>query len=141
MAWHDGRKPWEVNEQHHAKDLQVSEGTTMCKECCPSRPRIQISYIFGRGRQFMWTKTTQENGLMRAKLLLEKLKHSEEEECLWLISKLKTSTRMKKSLKEGVRVSADADADVNAYVETLQTIVIKPPWIDGVVNGGGPYVF
>ncbi|VDL64595.1 unnamed protein product [Hymenolepis diminuta] len=26
--------------------------------------------------------------------------------------------------------------DVNAYVETHQIIVVKPPWIDGVANGG-----
>ncbi|KAM3178911.1 hypothetical protein ACTXT7_001658 [Hymenolepis weldensis] len=33
---------------------------------------------------------------------------------------------------DGFRVNADADAD--AYVETFQIIVIKPPWIDGVAN-------
>ncbi|KAM3170989.1 hypothetical protein ACTXT7_017513 [Hymenolepis weldensis] len=32
-------------------------------------------------------------------------------------------------------------ADVDAYVETLQTIVVKPPWTDRVANGGRPYVF
>ncbi|KAM3185683.1 hypothetical protein ACTXT7_005853 [Hymenolepis weldensis] len=35
-----------------------------------------------------------------------------------------------------LRVNANTDA----YVETLQTIVIKPPWIDGVANGR-PHVF
>ncbi|KAM3173692.1 hypothetical protein ACTXT7_012046 [Hymenolepis weldensis] len=39
-------------------------------------------------------------------------------------------------LQQGPRVNADADA----YVETLQTIV-KPLWIDSVANGGRPYVF
>ncbi|KAM3177201.1 hypothetical protein ACTXT7_005012 [Hymenolepis weldensis] len=29
-------------------------------------------------------------------------------------------------------------ADVDAYMETLQTIVVKPPWIDGVVSGRPP---
>ncbi|VUZ55870.1 unnamed protein product, partial [Hymenolepis diminuta] len=32
--------------------------------------------------------------------------------------------------KLDLRVSVDADA----YVETLQTIVVKPPWMDSVVN-------
>ncbi|KAM3179540.1 hypothetical protein ACTXT7_000429 [Hymenolepis weldensis] len=38
---------------------------------------------------------------------------------------------------ESLRVNADADA----CEETLQTIVVKPPWIDSVANGGGPYIF
>ncbi|KAM3185356.1 hypothetical protein ACTXT7_006534 [Hymenolepis weldensis] len=33
-----------------------------------------------------------------------------------------------------------SNADADAYVETLQTIVVKPPWIDGVANER-PYVF
>ncbi|KAM3173076.1 hypothetical protein ACTXT7_013209 [Hymenolepis weldensis] len=34
------------------------------------------------------------------------------------------------------------NTDAGAYVETLQTIVVKPPWIDSVANGGRPpYVF
>ncbi|KAM3177740.1 hypothetical protein ACTXT7_003953 [Hymenolepis weldensis] len=33
-----------------------------------------------------------------------------------------------------LRVNADADA----YVEILQTIVVKPPWIESVANGGRP---
>ncbi|KAM3175869.1 hypothetical protein ACTXT7_007657 [Hymenolepis weldensis] len=41
----------------------------------------------------------------------------------------------------GLRVNADADTDADAYVETLQTIVVKLPWIDSVTNGGRPYVF
>ncbi|KAM3188208.1 hypothetical protein ACTXT7_000706 [Hymenolepis weldensis] len=43
-----------------------------------------------------------------------------------------------KCLKEqqyGHRVNADA------HVETLQIIVVKPPWIDSVANRGRPYVF
>ncbi|KAM3185197.1 hypothetical protein ACTXT7_006860 [Hymenolepis weldensis] len=47
--------------QHLAKDLQV------------------------RG-EFMWIKRTHENRLMYAKGLLKKLKHPEEEECLWFFS-------------------------------------------------------
>ncbi|KAM3171270.1 hypothetical protein ACTXT7_016956 [Hymenolepis weldensis] len=43
-------------------------------------------------------------------------------------------------LSRGPRVNADAvaNADADAYVETLQTIVVKPPWIDSVANGGRP---
>ncbi|KAM3188435.1 hypothetical protein ACTXT7_000261 [Hymenolepis weldensis] len=41
--------------------------------------------------------------------------------------------------QQGLRVNAAADAD--AYVETLQTIVVKSPRIDNVANGGRPYVF
>ncbi|KAM3186058.1 hypothetical protein ACTXT7_005155 [Hymenolepis weldensis] len=39
---------------------------------------------------------------------------------------------------QGLRVNEDAGAD--AYLENLQTIVVKRPWIDSVVNGGRPYV-
>ncbi|KAM3170956.1 hypothetical protein ACTXT7_017575 [Hymenolepis weldensis] len=41
----------------------------------------------------------------------------------------------------GVDLRVNADADT--YVETLQTIIVKPPWMDSVVNNGGrpPYVF
>ncbi|KAM3172373.1 hypothetical protein ACTXT7_014681 [Hymenolepis weldensis] len=96
MTWHDGRKSWEVNVRPLAKDFQVSEGTTIYEECCLSRPRVQVSNVVGRGRQFMWTETTEENGLMRAKRLLSNLKHPEEEECLWSFSDEKTWTGMKK---------------------------------------------
>ncbi|KAM3173558.1 hypothetical protein ACTXT7_012275 [Hymenolepis weldensis] len=42
------------------------------------------------------------------------------------------------TIRNGLRVNED----VNAYVEILQTIVVKPPWIDSVANGGRPlYVF
>ncbi|KAM3181794.1 hypothetical protein ACTXT7_013656, partial [Hymenolepis weldensis] len=43
----------------------------------------------------------------------------------------------------GLRVNADADADTDvdadsdAYVEILQTIVVKPSWIDSVATNGG----
>ncbi|KAM3171500.1 hypothetical protein ACTXT7_016503 [Hymenolepis weldensis] len=36
---------------------------------------------------------------------------------------------------QGLRVNADADA----YVETLQTIVVKSSWIDSAANGGRPH--
>ncbi|KAM3171007.1 hypothetical protein ACTXT7_017471 [Hymenolepis weldensis] len=40
----------------------------------------------------------------------------------------------------GLRINTDADAD--AYVGTLQTIAVKPPWIESVANGGRlPCVF
>ncbi|VDL57218.1 unnamed protein product [Hymenolepis diminuta] len=32
------------------------------------------------------------------------------------------------------------NADADTYVETLQTMVVKPPWIDGVANGGRPCI-
>ncbi|VUZ43033.1 unnamed protein product [Hymenolepis diminuta] len=39
---------------------------------------------------------------------------------------------------EGLRVSGDVDV----YLEILQTVVIRPPWIDKVANGGRPpYAF
>ncbi|KAM3184165.1 hypothetical protein ACTXT7_008917 [Hymenolepis weldensis] len=44
----------------------------------------------------------------------------------------------------GLRVNVDADEDEDAdvgedgHVETLQTIVVKPLWIDNVANGGRP---
>ncbi|KAM3187492.1 hypothetical protein ACTXT7_002207 [Hymenolepis weldensis] len=68
---------------------------------------------------------------------------------------LVSSTRMKKSIKEmiGGYVRADPsgvptvmhahkglrfNADVDAYVETLQIIVVKPPWMDSVAIGERP---
>ncbi|KAM3187133.1 hypothetical protein ACTXT7_002939 [Hymenolepis weldensis] len=137
-----------------AKDLQVSEGTIIYKE----------SEVISLGGQ----TTIQENRLMRAKGLLKKLKHSEEQDYLWFFSDEKKTVRMKKPIEEmiggyvradptkaptlmstkfpptvmtfsvissGLRVNADA------YVVTLQAIVIKPPWIDCIVNGGRPHVF
>ncbi|KAM3170920.1 hypothetical protein ACTXT7_017644 [Hymenolepis weldensis] len=98
----------------------------------------------------MSTETAQESRLMRAKGLLKKLKHPEEEECLWFFSDQnnfhqdeKTTVMpfgvVKGSEGEDLRVNANADV----YVETLLTIVIKPPWIDNVANGTplSPYIF
>ncbi|KAM3174757.1 hypothetical protein ACTXT7_009887 [Hymenolepis weldensis] len=39
-------------------------------------------------------------------------------------------------LPQGLGVNTDA----NAYVETLQTIVVKPPWIDSVANKIWPHL-
>ncbi|KAM3185157.1 hypothetical protein ACTXT7_006937 [Hymenolepis weldensis] len=39
----------------------------------------------------------------------------------------------------GTKVNADANVD--ACVETLQAIDNKPPFIESVANGGRPYVF
>ncbi|KAM3178190.1 hypothetical protein ACTXT7_003059 [Hymenolepis weldensis] len=82
--------------RHLAKDLQVSE----------RRIRKVLhqdlgykSYVLRQG-QFMWTKIIQENRLMRAIGLLNKLKHPEELERLWFYSNEKTSIRMKKSVEE-----------------------------------------
>ncbi|KAM3176011.1 hypothetical protein ACTXT7_007341 [Hymenolepis weldensis] len=61
---------------------------------------------------------------MPDKPLLKKLKHPEEQECPSFFF-------------DGLRVNADADA----YVVTLQAIVVKPLWIDSVANGARPYVF
>ncbi|KAM3175980.1 hypothetical protein ACTXT7_007436 [Hymenolepis weldensis] len=75
-----------------------------------------------------------------------RLKHPEEQECLWFSSDQKTSPmRMRfpptvmvfdvvgskehiltpHFFPQGLRINTDADA----YVGTLQTIVVKPPWI------------
>ena len=81
--------------RHLAKDLQVSEGTI---RNVVHQDLGYKSYVLRRG-QFMSTKT-QENRLMRAKRLLHKLKHPEEQECLWFFSDEKTSTRIKKSTQE-----------------------------------------
>ncbi|VUZ54325.1 unnamed protein product [Hymenolepis diminuta] len=61
---------------------------------------MPVSHVLGRGRQFMWTKTTQEIYLMRAKGLLDKLKDPEERECLWFFAHEITSTRMKMLIEE-----------------------------------------
>ncbi|KAM3185809.1 hypothetical protein ACTXT7_005625 [Hymenolepis weldensis] len=58
------------------------------------------SYVLRRGYQFMWTKTTEGNHLMTAKRLFKKLKHPEEQECLWFSFYQKTSNRIKKSIQK-----------------------------------------
>ncbi|KAM3171004.1 hypothetical protein ACTXT7_017476 [Hymenolepis weldensis] len=40
-------------------------------------------------------------------------------------------------LSQGLRVNADA----GAYVETLLTAVVKPPWINSIANGGRSHIF
>ncbi|KAM3172537.1 hypothetical protein ACTXT7_014320, partial [Hymenolepis weldensis] len=40
-------------------------------------------------------------------------------------------------LPQGLRVNADVDADADAYVETLQTIGVKP-CIENISNGRPP---
>ncbi|KAM3174819.1 hypothetical protein ACTXT7_009772 [Hymenolepis weldensis] len=103
-----------------------------------------------RGRQFMSTKTTLENRLMRAKGLLNKWKHPEEQECLWIkmsiqemigdyvgadFMEFQLLCMRTKFLAQmmvfgvGLRVNADAAA----YVETFQTIVVEP-WIERKFN-------
>ncbi|KAM3170943.1 hypothetical protein ACTXT7_017601 [Hymenolepis weldensis] len=92
---------------------------------------------------------------MRAKGVSNKLKHPEEQGAFDISPTKTISIRMEKSMEEliggygwadpieippqlvppqGLRVNAD----VEAYVETLQATVVKPPWIDSVVNGGRP---
>ncbi|KAM3178143.1 hypothetical protein ACTXT7_003168 [Hymenolepis weldensis] len=38
-------------------------------------------------------------------------------------------------------VGLGVNANEDAYEETLQTIVVKPPWTDNVLRGGRPYIF
>ncbi|KAM3176470.1 hypothetical protein ACTXT7_006459 [Hymenolepis weldensis] len=129
-------------EKRHAEIVSIKKehgNFRNNKECFSSTPLIQVSYIRKRGRHFMWTKITQENRLKRTNRLLNKVKHPEEQECLWFLSDQKTSTRMKKSIEEmigGYCLKVNAEAD--AYVESLQTIVVKLSWIDSVANGTPP---
>ncbi|KAM3180955.1 hypothetical protein ACTXT7_015296 [Hymenolepis weldensis] len=104
--------------------------------------------------QFMWAKTTQENCLMRVKRLFKKLKHLEEENCLRFFSdeqNFHQDQKVDPRMMVFVVVSSEGhimtpifpqglgvNADEDAYVATLQTIIVKPPWIDSVANGGRP---
>ncbi|KAM3178342.1 hypothetical protein ACTXT7_002737 [Hymenolepis weldensis] len=38
----------------------------------------------------------------------------------------------------GICLKVNADADADTYVETHPNIVVNPPWIDSVANGGRP---
>ncbi|KAM3173421.1 hypothetical protein ACTXT7_012537 [Hymenolepis weldensis] len=100
---------------------------------------------------------------MRAKRLLNKLKHTEEQECLWFSSDQINFHQDEKVNRRNDRwvcasgpieiptvmhaheVSSNSDAfrvnaDTDAYMGTLQTIGVKPPSIDSVANGGRSYV-
>ncbi|KAM3170953.1 hypothetical protein ACTXT7_017581 [Hymenolepis weldensis] len=114
----------------------------------------------------MSSKRTGMNRLMRAQRLVNKLKCTEEEECLWFFSDeenfhrhQKVNVRNEKWLCVGDPIEVptimhahevysnsgnsdvDVDADRDAYMGTLQTIGVKPPWIDSVGNGGRPSMF
>ncbi|KAM3187227.1 hypothetical protein ACTXT7_002719 [Hymenolepis weldensis] len=83
---------------------------------------------------------------MREKRLSRKLRHPEEEECLLFFSNEDNFNQdeevNRRTVRWGLRVNVDVDVDADAYVESLQTIAVKPPWIDSVANGGrSPYVF
>ncbi|KAM3185400.1 hypothetical protein ACTXT7_006446 [Hymenolepis weldensis] len=117
-----------------------------------------------RGRRFMLTKTSQENRSMHAKPLLNNLKYPDDQKCLWLFSDDRNFHRDEKSIEEMIggyvwadptenatvmhahEVSTNSDAfrcyeeQINAdvYEETLQNIIVKPPWIDSVTNGRPP---
>ncbi|KAM3182979.1 hypothetical protein ACTXT7_011264 [Hymenolepis weldensis] len=41
----------------------------------------------------------------------------------------------------GVVSSGEVNAYADTYVEILQTIAVKPRWIDSAAYGGRPYVF
>ncbi|KAM3186983.1 hypothetical protein ACTXT7_003218 [Hymenolepis weldensis] len=43
--------------------------------------------------------------------------------------------------KSEARLGRRVNADVDAYVETLQTVVVRPPWIDSMPNRGRLDVF
>ncbi|VUZ40949.1 unnamed protein product [Hymenolepis diminuta] len=57
--------------------------------------------------------------------------HPEERECLWCFSHQKTFTGLKKSIEE---MAGGVSVDVDTYVKTLQTTVVKPLWIESVAN-------
>ncbi|KAM3170938.1 hypothetical protein ACTXT7_017609 [Hymenolepis weldensis] len=98
---------------------------------------------------------------MSARRLINKLKRPEELECLWFFSYEKHFHQDQESIEEVIGgyvranptevptvirtkflpTSLRVNADAEVYVETLQTIVVKPPWIDSVANGGRPYIF
>ncbi|KAM3170965.1 hypothetical protein ACTXT7_017556, partial [Hymenolepis weldensis] len=101
----------------------------------------------------MWTKLNQENRSMHAKGLSKKLKHSEEQKCLWFYSNERASgwvdgrfplefqpLCMRTKFPPTVMLFGVV-SNADAYVETLQTIVVKPPYMDNVANGGESYVF
>ncbi|KAM3186525.1 hypothetical protein ACTXT7_004152 [Hymenolepis weldensis] len=85
---------------------------------------------------------------MSAKGFLKKLKNPEEQDCPWFSSHQKYFHQDEEVNRRNDRVNADEDADgaedgeadADARVETLQTIVVKSPWLDSVANGGRPYV-
>ncbi|KAM3171281.1 hypothetical protein ACTXT7_016924 [Hymenolepis weldensis] len=78
---------------------------------------------------------------MRAKRLFKKLKHPEEEERLSSYSDRKNFQQDEKVNAGNDRWLAIVNVGTDAYVETLQASVVKPPWINGLANGGRPYVF
>ncbi|KAM3177278.1 hypothetical protein ACTXT7_004844 [Hymenolepis weldensis] len=94
--------------------------------------------------------TTQETRLVRANRLLNKLKQREEKECLWFFSHENNFHQDEKvNRKNDGRLWADPTEFPTVMRERrtlesvqmqmpLQTIVVKQPWIDGVVNGGRP---
>ncbi|KAM3179566.1 hypothetical protein ACTXT7_000301 [Hymenolepis weldensis] len=71
--------------------------------------------VLRRG-QFMWTKTTQENRLMRAKPLLNKLKHSEEEDIPIAPNPLSLSLSL--SLSVGSKSSSNGGYELRPHDES-----------------------
>ncbi|KAM3184935.1 hypothetical protein ACTXT7_007407 [Hymenolepis weldensis] len=133
MTCHDGRKSSEVNERHFAKDLLV------------------------RG-QFMPIKTAQEfNSSKRTLKEIESPKRTGVSLVFPLRKNFLQDEKVNPRMMGGY-VGADltevptvmhadeifsnsVNADADAYAETLQTIVVKPPWIDSLANGERPYAF
>ncbi|KAM3183956.1 hypothetical protein ACTXT7_009325 [Hymenolepis weldensis] len=55
--------------------------------------------------------------------------------CHLSVDSLRTPEFVRRVHEMGLGVNADTDA----YVETLRTIVVNPPWIDSVASEGRPY--
>ncbi|KAM3183463.1 hypothetical protein ACTXT7_010305 [Hymenolepis weldensis] len=67
---------------------------------------------------------------MHAKRLSKKLRHPEERQYFRFFFD-------EENLHQDEKVSPRNDsANADAHIETLQTTVVKPPWIDSVANGG-----
>ncbi|KAM3176032.1 hypothetical protein ACTXT7_007300 [Hymenolepis weldensis] len=96
----------------------------------------------------MSTKTTQENRSMRAKqieaprrtevslVLLPRKQLPLERKFIRINGMREGHIMTPPALPQGLRVNADAVA----HVETIQTFVGKPSWIDNVASGGKPCI-
>ncbi|KAM3171114.1 hypothetical protein ACTXT7_017259 [Hymenolepis weldensis] len=146
MAWHDGRKSWEVNAQHLVKDLQASEGA--------------IRHAVHRDLEYNPCVLRRDH-LMRLKATLKPIQVSRRTGVCLLFSDENNVQQDEKSIEEMIggfvredptevptdmyrhQVSGNIDdfrinAVADTYVETLQVYVVKSPQIDRVPNGGRP---
>ncbi|KAM3185067.1 hypothetical protein ACTXT7_007104 [Hymenolepis weldensis] len=92
--------------------------------------RVAISFVCKVRKELLNEKNGDELALMRKR---------KQEHCQRPALSL-SLTHSLRTPEFDLRVNEDADADVDAdaYVETLQTIVVKPPWTDSVASGGRP---